>query len=393
MILERRINKLYYLLMILAGIFILSGCGSINNNTAGLVDFNTLEKTGSMDVKYAKQFSVDYYGDYTVINTDLAGQEDDVSFSYIIVPEDKPGLYNLPENMTVLLEPLDKTYLLSTSVMDLLDKGNVISNVSFSGTKESDWYLDAAKAKIADGSMIYAGKYSAPDYELLLSKNCNFVIANTMIYHKPESKEKLEELGIPVFVEKSSYETHPLGRLEWIKVYGLLYGNYDAAEEYFETQEESVLSIINNSKSDSDKKPVVAFFAVTTNGSITVRKPGDYIATMIELSGGEYALNNYLVEEENALSTMNIQMEDFYAAARDADILIYNSTIEGEIKSLDDIASKNELIKDFKAYKNGNVFCTGKNFFQESTGIGEFMSDINKIIHGEYDCKYLMKVN
>lgn len=62
--------------------------------------------------------------------------------------------------------------------------------------------------------------YSAPDYELILSKNCDLAIESTMIYHKPEVKEKLEQFGIPVLVEHSSYESHPLGRTEWLKLYG-----------------------------------------------------------------------------------------------------------------------------------------------------------------------------
>ena len=65
-----------------------------------------------------------------------------------------------------------------------------------------------------EGDILYAGKYSAPDYELILDEGCNLAIENTMIYHNPEVKEKLEELGIPVLVERSSYESHPLGRLE-----------------------------------------------------------------------------------------------------------------------------------------------------------------------------------
>ena len=44
------------------------------------------------------------------------------------------------------------------------------------------------------GDLIYAGKYSAPDYELLLAGGCKFAVENTMISHNPEVKEKLEEL-------------------------------------------------------------------------------------------------------------------------------------------------------------------------------------------------------
>ena len=66
--------------------------------------------------------------------------------------------------------------------------------------------------------MYYAGKYNAPDYELILSKACDLAIESTMISHSPEVKEQLEQLGIPVLVERSSYESHPLGRMEWLKL-------------------------------------------------------------------------------------------------------------------------------------------------------------------------------
>ena len=64
---------------------------------------------------------------------------------------------------------------------------------------------------------------------------------------------------------------------------------------------------------------------------------------MITMAGGNYALADVVPEEENALSTMNMQMEDFYNAAQSADILIYNSAIEGEITSIDELLAKNSL--------------------------------------------------
>lgn len=57
-----------------------------------------------------------------------------------------------------------------------------------------------------------------------------------MINHVPEVREKLEELGIPVLVDQSSYEPHPLGRTEWIKLYGALLGKEDEAERLFAEQ-------------------------------------------------------------------------------------------------------------------------------------------------------------
>ena len=132
-----------------------------------------------------------------------------------------------------------------------------------------------------------------------------------------------------------------------------------------------------------DTGRTVAFFYITANGAVNVRKPNDYIAQMIGLAGGTYVLNDRLSAEENALSTMNMQMEDFYAAAKDADILIYNSTIDSELTSVSELLQKNALFADFKAVKEGHVYGTGKNMFQETTGYGTMIADMHAIFTGQ----------
>lgn len=136
----------------------------------------------------------------------------------------------------MLKQPLDHTYLVSSSVMDMIREIGALSDVRLTGVKESDWYIEEAASAMKSGSMLYAGKYNEPDYELILKEECNFALENTMIGHNPEVKEKLESLGIPVMVERSSYEEHPLGRLEWIRLYGLLYGKEQEADAFYEEQ-------------------------------------------------------------------------------------------------------------------------------------------------------------
>ena len=213
---------------------------------------------------------------------------------------------------------------------------------------------------------------------------CTFAIENTMVTHNPEVKEKLEELGIRVMVERSSYEKHPLGRLEWIKLFGILFGKQQQADDYFNKQVKRVKPIME--KKSTGKK--VAFFAVSSDGTITVRKPNDYVSAMIGLAGGTYSLGNYTDEEKNALSTMKMQMEDFYSAEIDADVLIYNGTIEGELTSIDELVKKNSLFADFQAVKSGQVYTTGSNFYQQSTGTCDFIEDLNQILTGEGDGIY-----
>jgi iron complex transport system substrate-binding protein len=241
-----------------------------------------------------------------------------------------------------------------------------------------------------NGDILYAGKYRAPDYELLLNTGCDIAIENTMLYHEPAVKEKLEELGIPVFIETSSYEKEPLGRLEWIRLYGILFDMEEEADRYFNDQLDALYDIL---REKPDTGVTAAFFHVTANGYINVRKNGDYITRMIEMAGGSYVPEN-AGEGSNALSTMNMQAEDFYAGAKDADILIYNSTITGEIGSVDELIALNPMFADFKAVKEGRVYCTERNLFQQTTGIAEFAEDLHNIFTGtERDFTYIYKLD
>ena len=330
------------------------------------------EKSGEDELKYATCYTITRYWDYTVLN--IAG-----SGAFLIVPEGKDIPEDIPEDMVVLKKPLDKTYLVSSSAMDLICKSGGLENIRLSGTKAEDWFVPEAAEAMQNNELIYAGKYRSPDYELILANGCNLAIENTMIYHEPAVKEKLEELGIPVLVETSSYESHPLGRLEWIKLYGVLFDKEKEASDYFEKQLALASKYLNNEPLGVS----VAFFSVNASGMINVRKPGDYISKMIELAGGDYVIKNITSEDKNALSTMNMQMEDFYASAKDADIIIYNSTIEGERESIDELISKNGLFKDFKAVKNRQVYCAGRDLFQATTGPAVFMDDLNGAFKGE----------
>ncbi len=340
-------------------------------------DLSKLKHTKSMELSYATQFCVDYY-EYKDYKCSVITIGSDQSAQYFMLGDEE--CFKQVSGSIAFLPAVDNTYLVSTSVMDLIVEIDALENIRLSGSDINNWYIDEAKTALRDKKMLFAGKYSLPNYELLLEENCNLAIENTMIYHNPEVKEKLEEIGIPVLVERSSYESDPLGRLEWIKLYGLLYGKEDKANEVFKEQEARVLKIKDSGL--TGKK--VAFFSIASNGQVVVRKPGDYISTMIRMAGGEYVPSS-LGSEDNALSTMKITLEDFYLQAKDADILIYNSTITGEVSSVNNLLSKAKVLSDFKAVKNDNVYCLEKDYFQKSSDVAEFIEDTHSILLGNDD--------
>ena len=182
----------------------LTACGDTKTapaNTASLVFSH------SYPLEYATQFTADCYeGGYTLLTITESGDK------FLVTPEGAAEVDDLPEGVTVLRQPMQNIYLVSTSIMDLFIALDGLDSISLSGTKAEGWYLDEAKAAMQEGKIAYVGKYSAPDYEQILAANCGLAFENTMIYHTPEVKEQLERFGIPVLVERSSYEGSPLAR-------------------------------------------------------------------------------------------------------------------------------------------------------------------------------------
>ena len=349
----------------------LCACGNTEDGS-----WNGMEKTGSLELQYAKEFRVDYYEDgYDVIT--IEGDE------YLLVPEGMPVPDEIGSEVTVLQQPLENLYVASSSAMDLFLQAGAIDRVNMTSTSAENWTIPEIQEKVISDDILFVGKYSAPDYEVVLDEGCGLAVENTMISHTPEVKEKLEQLGIPVLVERSSYEESPLGRVEWIKLYGLLTGQLDTAEQFFEKSVQQVQAVEKETKNQGNETPTVAFFYFTASGYVNVRTPDDYIAQMIGLAGGKYAFSDEDLGDQGTRSSVNMDPEQFYAAAKDADILIYNSTVEGEISSLDALTEKSPLMKDCKAVLNGTVWCTGQNMFQQVSGTAEMISDLHAVISGD----------
>ena len=215
---------------------------------------------------------------------------------------------------------------------------------------------------------------------MLLSHHCPLAVESMMIGHASDVKQKLEELGIAVLTDQSSMEEHPLGRTEWMKLYAALLNEEDRAEELFKEQ----VAYLNDALQGEGPQKTVAFFHISSSGYVVVRKSGDYVAKMLELAGGRYVFRN-LGDRETKTSTVNLEMEQFFAAAKDADYIIYNSTIGGEIHSMEELLEKSPLLAQFRAVQNGNVWCTGKNMYQETTQLGQMIQSFRKIFSGEAD--------
>lgn len=332
---------------------------------------NGWQVTESLYLLYAKRFTVDTFeGGYRLLCLADGNR-------YLVVPEGAEVPQDIAEDIVVLQQPIGDVYLAASDTMCLFDALESLDAITVSGIERDDWSIASAREAMDAGSIVYGGKYRAPDYELLISRGVRLAVESTMINHTPEVREKLMELDIPVLVELSSYESEPLARAEWVRLYGVLLGKEQQATEAFERQVDQVSSLGEESTGKT-----VAFFYLNSSGAAVVRRPGDYVTKMIAQAGGTYAFDD-LDAAKAGSSSMTVQMETFYATAKDADVLIYNSSIDGGVTTMDDLLSKNQLFADFKAVQTGDVWVTEQDMYQQMLEAGTIITDMHRAFLGQ----------
>ena len=390
---KRNSQKTYIgiIALLLCLLLVLTACGSGNGGNNTPAGSQSVEPTKAADqttpagekeapqiagltftnitpLQYAECFTIYNYEDgYALIDIPDSG-------TYLVVPEGKDVPSGLAEDIIVLQQPLDRIYLAATSAMALFDAVDSIGNIRMSGVEASGWYIDNAIAAMKAGDIIYAGKYSVPDYEMLIKEGCDIAIESTMIYHTPKVKEMIEDLGIPVLVDRSSYEEHPLGRTEWVKMYAALVDKEEEAEAFFNEQ----AKVIEELKDFKNTGKQVAFFYVNSNGAVVIRNPKDYIPKMIEIAGGKYSFAD--LKTDQTASSIQITMEEFFATAVDADYLIYNGSIDTPLTTVEDLIKKDQMFSEFKAVQEGRVYTTGRSFYQATDIVGQMIRDVNIMV-------------
>ena len=367
---------------------VLTGCGGSGKTEQGegkkpeAPEIKGLTYESTLELKRATEFSVYHYED----DYDLIDIHD--SQRFLLVPEGEKAPEGIDEDIIVLQKPIDRIYLAATASMAMFVSMDALDHIRMSSIKPEAWTFDEPKEAMKKGDIIYAGKYSEPDYETMLDEQCDLALESTMIDHTPEVKEMIEDLDIPVMVDRASYESDPMGRAEWIKLYGVLTDHEKEAEEFFDEQMDSIKDLDDFKNTEK----TVAFFYISTDGKVVVRGSTDYIPKMIEIAGARYVFKD--LDDESGRTAVDMSMEQFYASAIDADYIIYNGSIDSSVKSLDDLIAKDPVMKKMKAVKDKNCWVTKSAMYQRTDLVAEMILDFHKLFSEDdpQDLKYISKL-
>lgn len=373
---------LIVLCAMLAGMLAGCGGGQAQQGESGAPQIAGLTYVDELQLQRAEGFSVYRYEDgYSLI--DIHDYQ-----RFLVVPEGGSVPEGLDADITVLQKPVDRIYLAATATMALFCSMDAMDHVRMSSIRANDWSFEEPKEAMEKGDIIYAGKYSSPDYETMLDEECDLAIESTMIDHTPEVKEMIEDVDIPVLIDRSSYEADPMGRAEWIKLYAVLTGNEEQAEKFFSEQMESIKGLDDFENTGK----TVAFFYITSDGKVVARASTDYVPKMIEIAGGKYIFAD--LNSDSDRSSVDMSTETFFDTAADADFIVYNASIDDSVKTLADLADKDPVMKKMKAVKSGNCWATGSSMYQRTDLAAEMILDFHKLLTEDdpQDLKHIQRL-
>ena len=326
------------------------------------------EALSSDSIQYAQGFTVQRFDTYIMVEVRDPWDSTRLLQRYLLVDRTKSVPGGLPKG-TIVKVPV-KDIVIYTSVhaaiIDQLHETDKVIGVC------EPRYMDtpAIQEGIQAGRIADLGEATSPNIEKMIEIGAELVIASPF---QNSSYGPVEKIGIPIIEGADYMEAFPLGRTEWIRFYGLLFGKEEMADSIFKETEQAYLSL-KDLTANIDNRPTV--LSEKKFGSSWYVPSGDsYMAHLIE-----DARADYMFKDLPGAGSTPLAFETVFDKAIHADIWLvkYNQSSE---------MTYNDLRSEYTPYENFDAF-KKKRIYTCNTGAVPYYEEFP--IHPEYLLKDLI---
>lgn len=362
----KRANTLY--LLVIAVLVALTSCKD-GSTASALSDGDTLR------LAYARHIQMVEHKDFTEVTLSDPWTPEHTLHTYLLVASSKKGL---PDNMpkgTVVRIPLKKTVVATSAhcaLMKDLGVEDALAGVCDIAYINLPWVKELNKA----GKVEDCGNGMQPTLEKIVNLSPDAIFLSP--FQNSGGYGKLDKLGIPIIEMADYMETSALGRAEWMKFYGMLFGYEARANKMFDTVKDNYnhyKQLANNAK---DRKRVM--MDLMTSAVWYVPGGQSTIGRLLADANADYAY----AKDKNS-GSLSLSFESVLEKCADSDIWILRYGNTSRPITLADILSQKEGYAMFRPYKTGNVYgCnTLTTTFYEETSFhpDRLLRDIVMIIH------------
>ena len=346
----------------------------------------TIKSSNTSSIKYAVGFDIIKSDASTKLIIKLPYPDAKDYFEFTLTKE-KSSLKN------TIQTPIKSVVVTSTTHIPMLELLGVEDRLV--GFPSSD-YISSKKTRtlIDNGQVKELGHEESMNTEVLLDLNPDLVIGFSLNSNN-KMFSTIEKLGISVILNGDWLEETPLGRAEWIKLFGALFNKENEADSIFNAIESNYL----NAKGIASKaatKPTVLSGGLFKD--IWNLPAGDsYEATFLR-----DANTNYLWKNSEGRGSLSFNIENVFEKGKDAEIWISPSFYN----SLEQLEKANDIYPKFKAFLNSNVYSFvnkkgekgGLVYYELSPSRPDLvLKDLIKIAHPEllkdYEFTFFEKLN
>lgn len=294
------------------------------------------------EIQYAKGFSILNHEGYSVITVSNPWPKANKSYTYIL--KEKNGI--VPDSLKqfpIILVPIKNIVVTSTTHIPSLEMLGVektlggFPNLNYISSEKVRALIDAKKVK-------ELGANQALNTEVLIDLQPDVIIGYGLDNNNP-TLDNLQKNGLKVLLNGDWNEQSPLGKAEWIKFFGALYGKQELANSLFYKIEKDYLNTLEIAKRASSNPTILA---------------GDMYEDKWYLPQGtswgcqllKEAQGNYLWAETKGTGSLSLSFETVLEKGKNANLWITS----GQFGSLQEMLDANPHYAQFKAFQNKNVF-------------------------------------
>ncbi|UZR98033.1 ABC transporter substrate-binding protein [Chondrinema litorale] len=343
-------------------------------------------------IEFASGFSLEYSDTYKILDVFSPFQDAEDTLHYILVPEGNavPDQFKTYQKITIPVKRMVLTSTTHIAMVAYLEKLNAVSGI----TDSAFIYSPKVKQLLESGKIKEVGKNGALNNEVIIAANTDLVISGAWSSAAFETYRPLIDAGIPVMINAEWTESHPLGRMEWIKVFGALFNMEDKAEVLFNKSKTQYLELANKTRDVVEKPSVIN--GTPYQEAWSIAGGNSYVGTLFKDAGADWHWAN-----DTSQVSYQLDFESVYPIGLEADYWIS----PGRATDLTSLQTIDERFKDFKSYKEQKIF----NFHNRANKNGMYdyyesgvvkpeviLADLIKILHPdlipEHELYYFKKV-
>lgn len=341
-------------------------------------DENITSKTKIKNsIKHAKSLSIEEGKDFTIVEVSNPWPNAKETFTYVL-RKNKSEIPSQYSKFQVIDVPLKSSVVTSTTIIPFLEQLGVENKLV--GFPHTD-YISSEKTRqlIDQNKVVNVGQNESLNVEKIIELNPDILVSFCVDNVNPTLKN-LERNGIKIMIQADWMEQTPLGKAEWIKLYGALFGKEKEANDIFNTIEKNyneALSLVKNQK----KQPTLLLGSLYQDQWF-VPNGNSWLAYYMKDAKGDY-----LWKQTEGTGSTPLSFEKVLETAHNADKWITSS-----FASLDEMEKVNSNYAAFDAFKKGEIYSfevkKGKTggviYYEQSPSRPDLvLKDYIKIIHPE----------